>query len=92
MESGGFPILDCEGLDKMWVSIAHSKNYGASLLSEVSTHPIGVDIEEIKTSNNESLSYFLSSYQKKIHFRGETYLLGVNRSCFQSAKNWFYHF
>lgn len=62
----GFPILDCEGLDKMWVSIAHSKNYGASLLSEVSTHPIGVDIEEIKTSNNESLSYFLSSYQKKI--------------------------
>ena len=60
----GFPIFDTNGINKMWVSIAHSSEYAASLLSEAGTHPIGVDIEEINPNNEVTLAFFLSKYKK----------------------------
>jgi phosphopantetheinyl transferase len=58
----GFPVLDTKELSNMWISIAHTKEYAAAILSEAVTHPIGVDIEEITSKNEDSLKYFLSRY------------------------------
>ena len=62
----GFPIFDTKGINNMWVSIAHSKKYAASLLSELNTHPIGVDIEEITPENDATLAFFLSRYNRDL--------------------------
>jgi phosphopantetheinyl transferase len=62
----GFPIFDTTGINRMWVSIAHSREYAASLLSEVGTHPIGVDIEEIRPENDATLAFFLKKYKKSL--------------------------
>jgi len=62
----GFPIFDTKEINNMWVSIAHSKKYAASLLSELNTHPIGVDIEEITPENDATLAFFLSRYNRDL--------------------------
>lgn len=61
----GYPLVVSGDTQNMWISIAHSKQYAAAIASEVSTYPIGVDIEEISMENESSLAHFLSSYDKE---------------------------
>lgn len=65
----GFPIFSTKGINDFWVSIAHSKRYAASLLSELNTHPIGIDIEEIVPENDAILSVFLSKYNQVLSLK-----------------------
>lgn len=60
----GFPVFDTKGLNNMWISIAHTKQHAAAILSKVNTYPIGIDIEEIAFENNDSLKHFLSGYDQ----------------------------
>jgi len=59
----GYPLVTSNDIQNMWISIAHSKEYAAAIASEVSTHPIGIDVEEISAENESSLAHFLSSYE-----------------------------
>ncbi len=58
----GFPLFIAKETENMWVSIAHSKRYVASIVSDTEIHPIGVDIEEISKDNESSLAHFLINY------------------------------
>ena len=80
----GFPIFDTKEINKMWVSIAHSKEYAASLLSEVGTHPIGVDIEEISPENDATLAFFLSKYKKSFSLE-EKYIYWASKEAVSKA-------
>lgn len=57
----GFPLIDSGNL----ISIAHTKQFVAGVISELNTHPIGIDIEEIKPENAKSLNNFMKKYKRQ---------------------------
>lgn len=62
----GYPLVQTKGINSMWVSIAHSKRVAGALIAKESTHPIGLDVEEIMDENEDVLKIFLARYDQEL--------------------------
>ncbi len=56
----GFPLLHSDRLKQATISIGHAEYCAAALFFHSNTHPLGIDVEEIKEDNLPALKKFIT--------------------------------
>lgn len=62
----GFPLIHSPGLHKATVSIGHTDRCVTAIFYSSNTHPVGIDIEEIKSRNLPAFKTFISDVEQEL--------------------------
>jgi 4'-phosphopantetheinyl transferase len=62
----GFPLIHSPGLHQATVSIGHTDRCATAIFYSSNTHPVGIDIEEIKSSNLPAFKSFISDVEQEL--------------------------
>jgi len=62
----GFPLIHSPGLHRATLSIGHTDRCAAAIFYSSNTHPVGMDIEEIKKDNLPAFKSFISDLEQEL--------------------------
>lgn len=62
----GFPLIHAQGLNRATISIGHTERCAAAIFYASNTHPVGMDVEEIKSDNLPAFKNFIPSVEQEL--------------------------